>query len=135
MADAVTSTTIVDNDRQAVIQLTNTSDGTGEAAVTKVDVSALAVRSTDGAACTGCKVARIRYETHGMSVKLLWDASTDTICWDLHSDDTNDVDFTDIGGLQNTAAASGKTGDIQLTTTGHASGDSYVIVLNIVKEY
>tara|TARA_Y100001951_G_C11284491_1_gene267677 strand:- start:1045 stop:1452 length:408 start_codon:yes stop_codon:yes gene_type:complete len=135
MADAVTSTTIVDNDRQAVIQFTNTSDGTGESAVTKVDVSALAARSTDGATCTGCKVARIRYETNGMSAKLLWDASTDTICWDLHSDKTDDIDFTDIGGLQNTAAASGKTGDIQLTTTGHASGDSYVLVLNIIKEY
>ena len=30
MADAVTSTTIVDDDRKAVIQFTNTSDGTGE---------------------------------------------------------------------------------------------------------
>jgi hypothetical protein len=135
MADAVTSTTIIDSDRQAVIQLTNTSDGTGEAAVTKVDVSALAVRSTDGTACTGCKVTRIRYVTSGMSVRLLWDASTDTVCWDIHSDDTDDIDFTDMGGLQNTAAASGKTGDIQLTTTGHTSADTYVIVLNLVKEY
>ena len=33
MADAVTSTTLSDSDRSAVIQLTNTSDGTGEAAV------------------------------------------------------------------------------------------------------
>ena len=61
MADAVTSTTIVDDDRKAVIQLTNTSDGTGESAVTKIDVSALAARSSDGAACTGCKVERINY--------------------------------------------------------------------------
>ena len=38
MADAVTSTTISDNDRQAVIQLTNTSDGTGESAVTPVSI-------------------------------------------------------------------------------------------------
>ena len=44
MADAVTSTTIVDDDRKAIIQLTNTSDGTGESAVTKGDVSALATR-------------------------------------------------------------------------------------------
>ena len=70
-----------------------------------------------------------------MSVRLLWDASTDTVCWDIHSDDTDDIDFTDMGGLQNTAAASGKTGDIQLTTTGHTSADTYVIVLNLVKEY
>ena len=41
MADAVTSTTLLDSDRLAIIQLTNTSDGTGESAVVKVDVSAL----------------------------------------------------------------------------------------------
>ena len=134
MADAVTSTTIVDDDRKAVIQLTNTSDGTGESAVTKVDVSGLAVRSSDGAACTGCKLAKITYVTFGMSVKLLWDATTDTICLDLHSDDTKQLDFTEFGGVQNTSG-SGKTGDIQLTTTGHASGDSYVMVLAVVKEY
>ena len=135
MADAVTSTTIIDDDRKAVIQLTNTSDGTGESAVTKVDVSALAVRSTDGATCTGCKLSKICYSTFGMSVKLLWNASTNTICWDLNSDYSDDLDFSAFGGLQNTAAASGKTGDIKLTTTGHASGDSYVMVLTVVKEY
>jgi len=135
MADAVTSTTISDNDRQAVVQLTNTSDGTGESAVTKVDVSALAARSTDGATCTGCKLAKVSYTTFGMSAKLLWNASTNTICLDLNSGFSEQLDFTEFGGLQNTAAASGKTGDIKLTTTGHASGDSYVIVLTVIKEY
>ena len=42
---------------------------------------------------------------------------------------------TGFGGIQNTAAASGKTGDIKLTTTGASSGDSYVIVLTLIKEY
>ena len=41
MADAATSTTLLDGDRLAIIQLTSTSDGTGESAVKKVDVSAL----------------------------------------------------------------------------------------------
>jgi len=135
MADAVTSTTIQDGNRIAVIQLTNTSDGTGESAVTKVDVSALAANTANGQACTGVKLGRIVYSTFGMSVKLLWNATTNTICWDLNSDYTTDEDFTDFGGIQNTAAASGKTGDIALTTTGHTSGDSYVIVLTLIKEY
>tara|TARA_R100000315_G_scaffold55314_1_gene29371 strand:+ start:1004 stop:1414 length:411 start_codon:yes stop_codon:yes gene_type:complete len=135
MADAVTSTTIQDGDRIAVIQLTNTSDGTGESAVTKVDVSALAANSANGQTCTGVKLAKIVYSTFGMSVKLLWHATTNTICWDLNSDYTTDEDFSEFGGIQNTAAASGKTGDIKLTTTGHASGDSYVIVLTLIKEY
>jgi len=135
MADAVTSTTIQDGNRIAVIQLTNTSDGTGESAVTKVDVSALSANTANGQACTGVKLGRIVYSTFGMSVKLLWHATTNTICWDLNSDYTTDEDFTGFGGIQNTAAASGKTGDIKLTTTGAGSGDSYVIVLTLIKEY
>ena len=94
MADAVTSTTLMDSDRVAIIQLTSTSDGTGEAAVKKIDVSALSDSST-GQACTGVRLARIVYSTFGMSVKLLWDATTDTICWDLNADYTTDEDFTE----------------------------------------
>ena len=62
-------------------------------------------------------------------------ATTPTICWDLNSDYTTDEDFTGFGGIQNTAASSGKTGDIALTTTGHTAGDSYVIVLTLIKSY
>jgi len=134
MADAVTSTTLMDSDRVAIIQLTNTSDGTGEAAVKKVDVSALSDSST-GQACTGVRLAKIVYSTFGMSVKLLWDATTDTICWDLNADYTTDEDFTEFGGIRNTAASGGKTGDIMLTTTGHSNGDSYVIVLTLYKDF
>ena len=135
MADAVTSTTLSDSDRSVVMQLTNTSDGTGEAAVNKVDVSGLATRTSDGATCTGVRLAKIVYSTFGMSVKLLWDATTNTICWDLNSDYTTDEDFTEFGGIRNTAASGGKTGDIALTTTGASSGDSYVIVLTLFKEF
>lgn len=134
MADAVTSTTLMDSDRVAIIQLTNTSDGTGEAAVKKIDVSALSDSST-GQACTGVRLAKIVYSTFGMSVKLLWDATTDTICWDLNADYTTDEDFTEFGGIRNTAASGGKTGDIMLTTTGHTNGDSYVIVLTLYKDF
>ena len=39
MADAVTSQTIVDGEKTVVQKFTNISDGTGESAVVKVDVS------------------------------------------------------------------------------------------------
>ena len=45
MADTVTSQTIQDGERRAVMRFTNVSDGTGESAVKKVDVSALAKNS------------------------------------------------------------------------------------------
>jgi|TARA_R100001443_G_scaffold74109_1_gene81917 hypothetical protein len=133
MADAVTSTTIVDSERLAVLQFTNTSDGTGESAVTKVDVSALNP-SSNGQTCTGVHLAKICYSTFGMSIKLLWDADTDTICWDLNSNYADSEDFSEFGGLVNTAGT-GKTGDIKLTTADHSSGDSYVIVLTLIKSY
>ena len=40
MADTVTSQTIIDGVKTAVVKFTNESDGTGEASVKKVDVSA-----------------------------------------------------------------------------------------------
>tara|TARA_E500000305_G_C3824512_1_gene144382 strand:- start:62 stop:472 length:411 start_codon:yes stop_codon:yes gene_type:complete len=134
MADAATSTILLDGDRLAIIQLTSTSDGTGESAVVKVDVSALQPNNF-GKACTSVRLAKICYSTFGMSAKLLWVATTNTICWDLNENYADSEDFTEFGGLVNTAAAGGKTGDIALTTNNHASGDSYVIVLTVIKNY
>ncbi len=78
MADAVTSQTIQDGERTAVLRFTNVSDGTGESAVKKVDVSALGSNAR-GQACT--------------------------------------------------------TGDLDFTTVGHSSGDSYMIILELIKKY
>ena len=50
MADAVTSQTLIDGDRYAVMKFTNISDGSGESAVTKVDVSALQPLASNTAA-------------------------------------------------------------------------------------
>ena len=54
MADAVTSQTIIDGERNCIMKFTNVSDGTGESAVAKVDVSALtsnSAGSNDNAIC------------------------------------------------------------------------------------
>tara|TARA_R110000764_G_scaffold71689_1_gene147572 strand:- start:4258 stop:4662 length:405 start_codon:yes stop_codon:yes gene_type:complete len=134
MADAVTATTVVDGDKNAIIYCTNTSDGTGEAAVTKVDVSALSSRQ-DGTACTGVRINKIVFSNVGMGVKLLWDASTDVIAVQLPADYSDTLDYSDISGLPNVAASGGNTGDIQFTTVGHGSGDTYSIVLYCLKEY
>jgi hypothetical protein len=134
MADAVTATTVIDGQRTAVIYCTNTSDGTGEAAVTKVDVSDLAALP-DGTACTGVRLEKVVFTNVGMGVKLLWDATTDVIAAELPADYSDTLDYSDISGLPNVAASSGNTGDIQLTTIGHTSGDTYSIVLYCLKEY
>jgi hypothetical protein len=134
MADAVTATTVEDGPKKAIIYCTNTSDGTGEAAVVKVDVSALSALQ-DGTACTGVRIQKITFSNVGMSVKLLWDASTDVIAVELPADYSDTLDYSDMSGLPNVAASGGNTGDIQLTTLGHSSGDTYSIVLHCLKDY
>jgi len=134
MADAVTATTVEDGPKKAIIYCTNTSDGTGESAVVKVDVSALSSLQ-DGTACTGVRIEKITFSTVGMSVKLLWDASVDVIAVELPADYSDTLDYSDMSGLPNVAASGGNTGDIQLTTLGHSSGDTYSVVLHCLKQY
>jgi hypothetical protein len=133
MADAVTSQTIHDGERNCVMKFTNVSDGTGESAVAKVDVSALASNAA-GIACSEVRVMRISHAIVGMSVQLFLDATSNVLLMELAESSNGHMEFEDIGGLPNNAG-SGKTGDILLTTKGHSSGDTYSIVLEMVKVY
>ena len=83
MADAVATQTIQDNGSTAIFRFTNTSDGTGESAVTKIDVSALAADPVTGAACTKVSIEKIQYTTVGMGVKIFFDATSDVLAWQL----------------------------------------------------
>ena len=135
MADLVTSTTISDGEREAVMRFTyQYIDGDNESAVTKVDVSALASRQ-DGTACTGVRIKKISFSNVGMGVKVLWNASTNVIAAELPADYSDTLDYSDISGLPNVAASGGKTGDIKFSTIGHSSGDTYSVVLYCLKEY
>ena len=134
MADAVTATTIIDGPKSAVIYCTNTSEGTGESAVVKVDVSELSGLQ-DGTSCSKVRIEKVVFSTVGMGVKLLWDATTDVIAVELPADYSDTLDYSDISGLPNVAASGGNTGDIQLTTVGHSSGDTYSVVIYCLKQY
>jgi len=133
MADAVTSQTIIDGSKTAVLKFTNVSDGTGESAVTKVDVSALANNSI-GQACTGASIQKIWWQCIGMKVQILFDATSDVLAIELGENQSGYHDYSNFGGIPNNAG-SGKTGDIQFTTVGHTSADSYTIILEVNKEY
>tara|TARA_R100001163_G_scaffold7641_1_gene7946 strand:+ start:16 stop:420 length:405 start_codon:yes stop_codon:yes gene_type:complete len=133
MADAVTTQTIQDGERNVVMRFTNVSDGTGESAVKKVDVSALAANSA-GQACTEVHIQRIYWMTVGMSVKLEFDASTNVLLTHIPADATGDEYYDNFTAIPNNAG-SGKTGDIDFTTVGHSSGDSYMIILEMIKKY
>jgi len=133
MADAVTSQTIIDGERNCVMKFTNVSDGTGESAVAKVDVSALAANAA-GVSCSEVRIMRISHAIVGMSVQVFLDASSNVLLVELAESSNGHMDFRDFGGLPNNAG-SGKTGDVLFTTKGHSSGDTYSIVLEMVKVY
>ena len=134
MADAVATQTIIDGAKYATFKFTNVSDGSGEAAVKKIDVSALSKDPMTGQACTKVNISNIWYSTVGMSVKVLFDASTDVLAWHILADYSDELDFSDFSGIPNNAG-SGVTGDIMLTTVGHSSGDTYSVILKVLKSY
>ena len=133
MADTVATQTLLDGDRLVIQKFTNISDGTGEAAVNKIIVSGLAA-SAAGFACNGVKIKRIWANTHGMQVRILWDATTDLLTWMVPQNVSYFTDFSDFGGLTNNAGA-GKTGNVAFTTSDASSGDMYTIVVECIKTY
>tara|TARA_R100001129_G_scaffold146172_1_gene107443 strand:+ start:1275 stop:1682 length:408 start_codon:yes stop_codon:yes gene_type:complete len=134
MADAVATQTIQDDGKTAIFRFTNVSDGTGESAVVKIDVSSLAPDPMTNAACSSVTLQKIYYTTIGMGVKVFFDADTDVLAWQLNADWTDTLDFSDFTGIPNNSG-SGKTGDIAFTTVGHSSGDVYNIVIQVSKSY
>ena len=139
MADAVTSQTIIDTDKRAVIKLTNISDGTGESSVKKVDVSALNARSVDSASCSRVTIDQVWYDVGGLRAALEFDATSNVVGLVLGGSAaagnvSGHWDYRSCGGIKNNAG-SGITGDIDLTTHGHTAHDHYTIVLELRKSY
>ena len=138
MADAVTSQTIVNTDKRAIIKLNNLSDGSGEASVKKIDVSTLGSNSI-GTTCSRVTIDQIWYSIGGMRVDLEWAATTNVKAVMLGGSAAagnvgGHLDFRSFGGVKNTEA-SGADGDIDLTTSGHTNLDHYTIVLELRKSY
>lgn len=133
MADAVTSQTLIDGERMVIMKFTNISDGTGESAVLKVDVSTLNA-SASGKTCNRVTVTKIFIASHGMEVRMLFDATTDVPFYLSSPGATQMLDMTSFGGITNNAGT-GVTGDIVFTTADASAGDTYWTILEMVKGY
>jgi hypothetical protein len=131
MANTLTSQTILDGERLAIIKVTGAVD-TAETDVVKVDVSTLSSRG--GLTCTGCKLNRVWSQTHGLEVTMSWAATTPVMIITIPQNDNYLMDYSSFGGIPNNAGA-GKTGDITFTTLDVAAGDTYSIVLEVIKTY
>ena len=133
MADTVASQIIEDGPKYSVMKFTNLSDGTGESAVAKIDVSALE-NSADGDACTGVVIERIWWQCIGMKVQILWNATTNLFCIELGENQSGSHDYTVFGGLTNNAG-DGKNGDVLFTTIGATSADTYTVIMYLRKKF
>ena len=136
MADSVTNRTLMDTPTHVAVHLTNVSDGTGESAVVKIDKSAIGVAS-DGAEAASLDIVAIRWSINGFTdVRLLWDHTTDDLAMVLTGSGYDDFttpppgenQLVRTGGLKD-PRSTGATGDLLLTTTGAASGDTYDITI------
>ena len=132
MADAVTSTVMNDGMRNYSIKMTNFSDGTGESAVKKIDISTLA--GPVNATAPSCfAIKSVQYDIGGFqAVKILFDATTDDVGLLL----TAGQGFLDYESDNHIVdpKSTGTTGDIMLTTVGAAADASYDITLNLIKK-
>ncbi len=90
MADAVTSQTIVNTEKRVVMKFTNLSDGSGEASVAKVDVSALTANSHTAAECARVHITQVWY-----AISAQYTASARTIYCNI----TNTTDATTQGAF------------------------------------
>lgn len=136
MANTITNTTILASPTTVVKYITIASDGTEETGTVIYDSSAIAtvVGDSDTLDSTITRIYACVAAASTARVSLLWDATTDVLAFSVPvSTNPTYLDLRGqfpMGGLPN-QGATGKTGDILLTTTGLESGDSITLVLEI----
>ena len=127
MADIVTTQTIADTTGvKFVVKLTNSSDGTGETLVKKVDASELTFMSEDG----NRKISKIWYSintaNNKSAVELIWDGTTNATALPLSGNGYWDLRPA---GNEIPNNATVPTGDVLLSTKNFANGDNYTIIV------
>ena len=125
MADTVSTRTILDGSRNAVVKLTNLSDGTGESLVLKIDAgNFVPVPRT-------FRVDRVEYDIHGMQVQLFWEGTPNESIGILSG--FGHLDFTKSGGLS--MERPGADGKILLSTIAAGANSSYTLNLHLKKRF
>ncbi len=122
MPDVVTAKIFCNTTSRLGVHLTGVSDGSGEAAVIKVDKSTLT--ATDGIEPNSLDVEAIRWNVSGWAgIRLMWDHTADEDIAVLSGSGSDEWvvrggnEYSSPYGLQDGRGAGG-TGDILLTTLG-----------------
>jgi hypothetical protein len=133
MTDTVNSNVTADGRRNYVIHLQGKSDGTGESAVLKVDISTLTgPAGKAGLAPTYFAAKSVDYNISSgfESIQLLFDATTDDEMVTL----APGSGYLPFDPPLNDPRSTGTTGDILLTSNGATNGATYDIVLHLIKK-
>lgn len=138
MANTITTKTILATKARIILYVTLASDGTNETNTviydSSVQAAALVPPISDPLTSTILRVRAYASTASTARVVLRWDATTPILALSIPTgQEAIEQDFQhSIGGLPNLAKGNtGVTGDITLTTTGLASGDSIDLVLEV----
>ena len=126
MADAVSTVTAWNGKGRGeyVTRFTNRSDGTGESAVVKIDLSAL--ENANGEVPSKIQIQRVEFTVTGMDyVHVFWNRTVDVTIAVLSG--SGIMDFSWFGGFND--PNSGSTGDVEFTTVGAVAGASYDVTI------
>lgn len=138
MADSVTVKQIHDGVRYTTYHITNESDGTGESAVKKIDLTNLSGDNgtlEGGNRVNSLSLVDISGEVWGFNyVVLAWDRDpTNEVIAVLQGDVS--MSFASIGGKHDPKRGQSGTGDILVSTDGGADGSGYNLVMRFRKKY
>ncbi len=122
MADAVSVNVSFSGTKRHIVVLDNLSDGTGESAVQKVDISTL-----DGSP-SSVRICNVWYSVAGMTVQLMFDHTTNDNALLLTGNGHMNFGHSPIKD----PGSAGGTGDILITTLGAGANDKYCLVLELV---
>jgi hypothetical protein len=129
MADTVRTNVIFSGGRRHAIHLEAISDGTGESAVTKVDLSGL--KMFDGSIPKSVALTELSYNVEGYTdVILYWQRDPVNIEMAVLKGH-GAISFAFYGGLQDPSRDGTGTGNILLTSNGAVSGATYQIDLEL----
>ena len=123
MSNTFASRIVHDEGSEIVFHVTIIGDGSGEL------TSQLATVST-GLCGTSNTIKSVQACLSGFSLGLYFDASTDILACQIPSDSYVELDFMHVGIYNN--AGSGKTGDINITTSGLGNGDSGFLLIRVI---
>jgi len=132
MANSFLTQILEEGPRNAIVKLTGILDTSDLSLTTAIAVASLTQGSTS-LAPSEVRIDHLDYSVSDqLEVQLLWDATSDVVILPVAG--RGKMSFWNFGGLQNNAGA-GKTGNINIQTTGWTSGTQvFSLILELVKQ-